>query len=265
VGFDGFPAADAEATTFWLNVDGALTEDEPTGSADAAVSYDQDPDQADDLTIFEESGQGEHFSALPPYEWVQPPAGHAGSWVSEPFTEDRSLVGPSRVDLWLSSTAEDTDLEITLSEVRPDGTEFLIQSGWQRASLRTLDPDAGSAIRPVPTFDEADVEALVPGRPTEVSVEVHPVAHVLRQGSRLRISIDSPGGNRVRWKFDTIETAGAVNTVGTSAEHPSRVTLPFLDLQVPSDAPPCPSLRGQPCRQFEDRPNRSATLETSPE
>jgi len=148
--------------------------------------------------------------------------------------------------------------------VRPDGTEFLIQSGWQRASLRALDPEAGTDIRPVPTFAEGDVEPLVPGRPTEVSVEIFPVAHVLREGSRLRVSIDSPGGNRVRWKFDTIEADAAVNTIGTSTQFPSRITVPFLDLDAPEAAPPCPSLRGQPCRQFQEPQNTPATLAPSP-
>ncbi|MFM9053726.1 MAG: CocE/NonD family hydrolase C-terminal non-catalytic domain-containing protein, partial [Solirubrobacterales bacterium] len=34
-------------------------------------------------------------------------------------------------------------LQVTITEVRPDGKETLVQSGWLRASHRKLDPKAG--------------------------------------------------------------------------------------------------------------------------
>ena len=35
--------------------------------------------------------------------------------------------------------ATDTDIQVTLSEIRPDGQETYVQSGWLRASRRVLD------------------------------------------------------------------------------------------------------------------------------
>jgi hypothetical protein len=48
------------------------------------------------------------------------PPGGALSWTSSPFERDRVLYSAG-LDLWLASTAGDTDLQVTLTEVRPDG------------------------------------------------------------------------------------------------------------------------------------------------
>jgi predicted acyl esterase len=260
IGLDSWPAPEAEPTTWYLQPDGLLDPTEPTTTDDdpgAMVSYDQDPTQADRTTLPGDAVDAA-FEALPPYEWEQPDEGDLVSWMTAPLAEDTTLLGTSRADLWLASTADDTDLEVTVTEVREDGTEFLVQSGWQRAGARALDGDLSTEIRPVATFDAADEKPLVPGELTEVSVEIFPVAHVFRAGSSIRITVDSPGGNRARWQFATIEQAGKVNTVATSAEHPSRLTMPFVSVEAPPAAPPCPSLRGQPCRQFQPVENEPA-------
>ena len=59
-----------------------------------------------------------------------------------PLAEDLELLGPGSVDLWLESTLPDTDLQVSLVEVRPDGQELYVQRGWLRASRRAEDPDA---------------------------------------------------------------------------------------------------------------------------
>ena len=56
--------------------------------------------------------------------------------MTAPFTTETAMAGQGSVDLWLRSSAADTDLEVTLTEVRPDGQEEYIQSGWLRASHR---------------------------------------------------------------------------------------------------------------------------------
>ena len=59
-----------------------------------------------------------------------------------------SMAGSGSADLWIAADAEDVDLQVTLSEVRPDGQEMLVQSGWLRASHRALDEDASTNLRP---------------------------------------------------------------------------------------------------------------------
>ena len=132
------------------------------------------------------------------------------------------VVGPGSADLWISSDATDTDLEVTISEIRPDGTETYVQSGWLRASHRALDESASTENRPVHTHLESDSSPLTPGEITPVRVEIFPVAHPFRAGSRIRVTIDVPGGNRGEWEFRTISNGEQV-TIHHDAEHPSSI------------------------------------------
>ena len=61
-------------------------------------------------------------------------------WRTRPrrSTHDVTVIGNASVDLWLKSTAPDTDIQVTITEVRPDGKEMYVQNGWLRASDRAL-------------------------------------------------------------------------------------------------------------------------------
>ena len=48
--------------------------------------------------------------------------------------------GPFTVRFVTHLDVDDADVEVNLSEVRPDGQEMYVQSGWLRASHRALDP-----------------------------------------------------------------------------------------------------------------------------
>jgi predicted acyl esterase len=98
--------------------------------------------------------------------------------------------------------------------------------------------------------------AYTPGTPepnfvAPVRVELFPFAHPFRAGSRLRLAIDAPGGNRPVWQFDTIDKGETV-TIAYDAQHPSKLVLPVVaGVDVPKAAPPaCGSLRGEPCRPW---------------
>ena len=178
------------------------------------------------------------------------PDGTGVGFVTAPLTDDTVIVGPGSVNLWIKSTSPDTDLEATISEVRPDGQEIYVQSGWLRASQRAL-ADNATDLRPAHTNLEADAADLPTGEFTPVRVELFPFAHPFRAGSRLRLTIDAPGNNRAVWEFNTIDNGETV-TIAHDAEHPSNLVLPVIPgIDVPKAAPPaCGSLRGQPCRTW---------------
>ena len=139
---------------------------------------------------------------------------------------------------------------MTITEVRPDGQEVYVQSGWLRASRRALDTAASTELRPVHTHLQRDAAPLVAGEPTLVRVELFPFAHVFRKGSRVRVLVGSPGGNRAQWIFQGLPAGGTV-TVLTDKQHPSRIVLPVLKgIAAPAGLAPCGSLRGQPCRIY---------------
>ncbi len=179
--------------------------------------------------------------------WL-PPLQDRVTFTSGPLDEDLLIAGSASVDLWIAAEDSDVDLEVTLTEVRPDGQEQLVQSGWLRASHRALDEQSSSALRPRHLHTAGAQEPLSVGDMTPVRVELFPVAHAFREGSHVRLIVDGPGGNRWRWGFDPL-SGGFDVTVGHSDQYPSSFVIPVVD--VPLDLPTLPDcgmVSSQPCR-----------------
>jgi putative CocE/NonD family hydrolase len=169
------------------------------------------------------------------------------SYTTSALARDLEVFGPSSVDLWLASTGPDTDLQVTLSEVRPDGQEVYVQRGWLRASHRRLDPARTTALRPFQTHQAADARPLFAGLPTKVRIEVNPVDYVFRAGSHLRLTIDTPLSSGL-WVFAPNLTP-VVNRVLHDPAHPSMLVLGRLPGgRARVAAQPCDTLINQPCR-----------------
>lgn len=248
--FDRWPIATLEPTIWYFNEGGRLETTAPTG--EGADSYLYDPSAAQRTTFH--GSDDDVWKALPDWDWRPLEAGKAVAYATDPLTDTLVMAGSGSVDLWLQSTAKDTDLQVTLSEIRPDGQEVYVQNGWLRASHRKLDAQASSIMRPVQTHLKEDAADLPAGKFVAARVELFPFAHVFRKDSRIRISVEAPGGSRPRWKFDALPADGQViNTIGRSAAAASRIVLPVLPgVDVTTPLPPCPALRGQPCRTFEE-------------
>ncbi len=250
--FARWPVPSAVATPWYLANGGTLADTTPTAAAGASgtvTSYVSNP-SAVPATTYTGSSSG-IWETAPAYDWESIPAADRASFLTAPLTHDTVIVGSSSVDLWLRSSAPDTDLEVTLSEVRPDGNEVYVQSGWLRASHRALDEAASTELRPVHTDLEADAAPLPSGELTPVRVELFPAAHAFRTGSRIRLTVHAPGGNRPTWAFATTVAKGETNEIAGDVDHPSRLVLPVVSgIAVPATAPACGALRGQPCRPY---------------
>jgi hypothetical protein len=231
---------------WYFGPQGALTAAGPAGSS--ADSYAYDPSHQHDTTLATDNQAGP-WAKLPPWDWKAPVAGTAVAYETAPLAHDDVVIGNASVDLWLKSTAPDTDIQVTITEVRPDGQEVYVQNGWLRASDRALAPDA-TALRPTHPFTEAAVQPLPKGQFSLARVEVLPFAHVFRAGSRIRVIIDAPGGSRPAWSFDALPAQGhQVNTIGLGGATASRIVLPAsVAVNVAPGLPACPGLRAQPCR-----------------
>ncbi len=245
-----FPLPDTSATTWYLGNHGTLTDAAPTGTEADRFQYDP---SAFPRTM---TTSGDDLS--PTYGWKPVPAGKALGYVTEPLTRDTVLAGTGSVDLWVRSSKPDVDLEVTISEVRPDGEETYVQSGWLRASQRALDPAKSTALHPVQTHTRADVAPLPKGDAALVRVPLYPFAHAFRAGSRIRIVVQPPGGNRPAWAFAALPGTRTV-TVSRSQAQPSKVVLPVVSgIDVSTPLPACDTLRGQPCRTYEPLENRNS-------
>jgi uncharacterized protein len=245
--FPSWPIPSAKATTWALDGNGSLTDGPLTKPGES--KYIADPSVLP-ATFYPGGQSSDIWKAGTQYDWEPIPADTGLGFITAPLAQDTVVAGSGSVDLWIQSTSADTDLEATISEVRPDGQEIYVQSGWLRASERVL-ADSATDLRPAHTNLEADASDLPVGEFTEVRVELLPFAHPFRAGSRLRLTIDAPGNNRPVWEFQTIDKGETV-TVASDADHPSRLVLPIVaGVEVPKAAPPaCGSLRGEPCRTW---------------
>jgi hypothetical protein len=251
LGFSEWPPREVRATTWYFGADGALSRRRPRGHDRGVDAYRPDPESRPQQTL-PGQGQSQSWEVMPDYDWRPLVDGTAVAYVTPPLPRDVTVVGPGSVDLWLRSSEADTDLQVTLTEVRPDGLETYVQNGWLRASHRRLDHRASSKLAPRHTHLEGDAAPLRDGRVERLRVGLFAVAHVFRAGSRIRLSIAAPGGDRTRWNFDTPATGGQVlNEIARGPGRPSRLVLPVVPgVSVPPDLPPCPGLRAQPCRTY---------------
>jgi putative CocE/NonD family hydrolase len=169
------------------------------------------------------------------------------AYTSAPLPRDVVMYGPGSADLWISSSSSDDDIQVTLTEVRPDGQEVFVQRGWLRMSDRQLDARRSTALRPWLCDRPACIQTLVPQIPALARVEIFKTSYAFRKGSRLRLWIDAPsatGENR----FDHSSLA-ATNAVWHDAAHPSKLVLGTLaGAPVPARAAACGRVVMQPCR-----------------
>jgi putative CocE/NonD family hydrolase len=178
----------------------------------------------------------------------EPPSASA-AYTTPALTRDTEFFGSGSANIWLSSTAPDTDLQITLTEVRPDGNELYVAGGWLRASHRALDPARSTALAPYQTDQQTDARPLVPGRSTYMRIQLWPFDYVFRKGSSIRLWIDAPTGETGGWSFDYIKTP-AVNSIHAGAQHPSAIALGYLaGGRAEAPLPTCDTLLNQPCRR----------------
>jgi predicted acyl esterase len=249
--FPGWPVPGLVPTAFYFADDGQLVNAPPSTSGVDSFLYD---DANAQRTTYTGSGT-DIWKALPPWEWQPLSDGRAVAYATAPLDADLVMIGSGSVDLWIRASEPDVDLQVSLSEIRPDGKETYVQSGWLRASHRALDEAASTELRPVQSHLESAAAPLPSGELVDARVEIFPFAHAFRAGSRIRISVEAPGGDRPLWKFRALAVDATVEIERSSA-HPSRVVLPVVPaLDVPTGLPPCPSLRGQPCRTYAEIDN----------
>jgi predicted acyl esterase len=247
--YNSWPINATQPTTWYLGKGGKLLSSKP-GQLSTA-SYTGDPSARPPQTL-NGASESDSWVAQPDYDWAPVVDGKGLGFISPTLSKDVVLGGPSSMDLWIKSSARDTDIQVTLTEVRPDGKETLVQNGWLRASHRKLDRKQSTALNPVPTHLEKDAKPMPRGKFALVRVPIFQVAHAFRAGSKIRINIQAPGGDRQIWDFDTLENGNIRNVIGLGGKFPSKVVLPVLKGATAKGTPlPVPTaLRGQPSRDY---------------
>jgi predicted acyl esterase len=259
--FDEWPPPDITPSTWYLDADGALVPEAPGG--DAADVFTVNVEEGQDTFFADDEGDYPLLAPLWEFDWKSPESG--ASYVTEPFDEDTVVAGAGYADLWVRADAEDADVQVTVSVVQEDGTEVLVETGQLRLSHRAVTDEVGDDLEVEHPFDAEHREPLVPGEWTQAQIAIPSFAQAFRAGSRLRVVIASPGRDRGTWKFDTIGADGDAVEIGRGGDHASSLVLSLVDgVDVPAGDPPCPGLRGQACRPYEESENTEAE-ESGPE
>jgi uncharacterized protein len=248
-----FPIPGTTARSWYLAEDRALRDKVPGEPGADSFTWDA---HACPLTNFHgdtAAGEGGLWTATPQYDWTQSPSGSAVSYFTSPLIGSTTVIGAGAVEAWVRLSAPNVDLQATITEVRPDGKETFVQGGWVRGNERQLDPAKSTLLEPVLSLRESDVSPLPPDRYVPVTIPLYYEGHAYRAGSRIRVTISAPNGDQPMWSFGETEPSGtATVSIAHSKQMPSRLLLPVVPgVSVPTGLPPCPGLRGEPCRHFQ--------------
>jgi predicted acyl esterase len=144
------------------------------------------------------------------------------TFTTDVLAEPVEWTGKVRSELWVSSTAKDTDFIVRLSDVYPDGRSILLMDSIRRARYR----------------EGFEKEVLMePGKIYKVAFDVGWVSQVFNKGHRIRVTLCSTAApfyepNPNTGEPLTIEApkkiVEAKNTVFHNREHASRLLAPVM-------------------------------------
>jgi putative CocE/NonD family hydrolase len=145
-------------------------------------------------------------------------------YTSEPLTDDLTVAGELWAEIFAATTGRDTDWVVVLSDVHPNGDSIRLSHYMVRAQYR----------------NGFDARALVePGKVERYPIFLPNLAHTFFSGHRVRVSVTSsskmvafPNSNTGLNPYDDPEPITVTQTIYHSAEYPSRIVLPVLDLKA---------------------------------
>ena len=221
---DAWPIARAVATKWYVASngnantsagDGVLDTIPPTGAPADTFTYDPakpTPFLIDSREL--ETSLNEDFTSL------NASRHDALVFTSKPITKPIEVTGQMSATLWAASDAKDTDWNVMLLDVFPDGHAERVQDGVARARFRK-------------GYDKEVM--LTPGSVEQYDIDLWFTSRVFSPGHRLRVSVSSAlfpkydrnlntGGNNER---DTTFVVAHQRLVHDAA-HPTHVTLPVI-------------------------------------
>jgi hypothetical protein len=233
--YDGWPPKAAGMRTFRLTSAATLSATPPANlPADAkGLSYTFP-------TGVELIGDNTQFA-------VPPDPNGSLTWTSAPLDRDLTILGRVQVRFYAASENPDTDFEIDLHDVYPNGDIQYLQRGLLRASLRAVDREESTPDHVAHSYSRA--EYLVPGRVYEIRLSLPPLGAVLRKGHRLQLVMLAPSPiPQPAWGLLPVSLPGQ-NTIYASAKYPSEIVVPAIPAaSAGGPEPACGSMESQPCR-----------------
>ncbi|HEV8637285.1 MAG TPA: CocE/NonD family hydrolase [Chloroflexota bacterium] len=143
-----------------------------------------------------------------------------------PLEHEVEVTGPIAVELWVSSSAPDTDFTAKLVDVYPPNADF--PDGYDMGLVDSI-------IRTRYRGGWEHEELMTPGEVYVVRIALPPTSNLFRAGHRIRLDVSSSNFPRFDVNPNTGEPVGrhtrlvsAGNTVYCDRSRPSRVVLPII-------------------------------------
>ena len=207
-----FPPQATDAHWF-LHADGSLAAAKP-GDSKASTSYASDPERPMSLpyTGFPGAKDARGFEEQ----------SEVRTWTSEVLAKPLEVTGRIKGEVFVSSTAKDTDFFLRVTDVYPDGRSMLLMDYPLRARYHE-------------GFDHQKL--LVPGEVTKLAWDIGWTSIIFNKGHRVRVTIASTGapyyepnpqtGGPVT-HFVSGPGVAAINTIWHDKDHASHVILPVV-------------------------------------
>ncbi len=231
-----WPLARTKFTNYYFHHDGLLSADAPSASDPTTFQFDPDnpvPTIGGNLSggIMTLAG-GFHQQERPDFYGSKPPYLPLSSrhdvlvFQTTPLEEDVEVTGPVTVNLWVSSSALDTDFTAKLLDVCPPNEDY--PDGF--------DLNLTDSIMRVRYRDSwENPEMMEPGNVYKLSFPLYPTGNLFKKGHRIRVDISSSNFPRFDVNPNTGEPQGrslrkvvAENTVYHDSEHPSNMELAVI-------------------------------------
>ena len=208
----------SKSTSLFLASDGKLSAAQPDGAAKSetgATSYISDPNHPMQIP-------GRGFPGARDARGFEKQK-EVRTFTTEPLTKPVEWTGRVHAEVYVSSTAKDTDLIVRISDVYPDGRSILIVDYPLRARYR----------------EGFDKEVLMkPGSVYKIAYPIGWMSQIFNKGHRIRVTVASTGApfyepNPQTGEPLTIEfpknAIKATNSIHHNRKHASRIIAPVVD------------------------------------
>jgi putative CocE/NonD family hydrolase len=169
------------------------------------------------------------------------PARGVLTFTTKPLAADMEMAGSGKLTLFASSTRNDMDFIVKVSEQFGQSEQehakglqpryAIATKGWLRASHTDRDP--GRSTEEVPFYTHVRATPLAPGKIYRVEIPLEPMTWRFHKGSRIRLEIangDSPVTDGLFFHFYRPDKVGS-DTLYHDGEHPSELVLPILGVE----------------------------------
>lgn len=172
--YDSWPPRGTEPKQLYLRAGGRLSFDPPLPGESAYDEYVSDPEHPVPYVEHPPTDVDESYMVADQRFAARRP--DVLTWASEPLAQDLTVAGPILPRLFVATSGTDSDFDVKLIDVHPDGYAQLVRGEPMRAKFRN------SLSRPEP---------LMPNRVTPLNFAMPDVNHTFLRGHRIMVQIQS--------------------------------------------------------------------------